>query len=65
MPTKETRTCLNLSVRHQNEVRGKQFQEQGIRIRSYSGPHFPAFRLNTDQNNFEYEHFLRSGEYLS
>ena len=24
-------------------------------IRSYSGPHFPACRLNTDQNNSEYE----------
>ena len=50
---------------------------KSVRIRSYSGPHFPAFRLNTerysispysvrmrenrDQNNSEYEHFLRSG----
>ena len=31
-----------------------------VRIRSYSGPHFPAFGLNTDQNNSEYGHFLRS-----
>ena len=31
-----------------------------IRIRSCSGPHFPAFGLNTDQNNSEYGHFLRS-----
>ena len=42
-----------------------------VRIRSYSGPHFPAFRLrispysvrmreNVDQNNSKYGHFLRS-----
>ena len=31
-----------------------------IRIRSYSGPYFPGFGLNTDQNNSEYGHFLRS-----
>ena len=30
------------------------------RIRSYSGPYFPAFELNTDQNNSEYGHFSRS-----
>ena len=29
-------------------------------IRSYSGPCFPAFGLNTDQNNSENGHFLRS-----
>ena len=29
---------------------------KSVRIRSYSGPHFPAFRLN----NSEYGHFLRS-----
>ena len=50
-----------------------------VRIRSYSGPHFPAFRLNTeiwrissysvrmresaDQSNSEYGHFLRSQRY--
>ena len=33
---------------------------KSVSIRSYSGPHFPAFRLNTDQNNSEYGHFLRS-----
>ena len=45
-----------------------------VRIRSFSGPYFPAIRLNTsispysvrirentDQNNPEYEHFSRSG----
>ena len=35
------------------------------RIRSYSGPHFPAFELNRNagklgQKNFEYGHFSRS-----
>ena len=40
---------------------------KSVRIRSYSGPHFPAFGLNTerygeneDQNNSEYGHFLCS-----
>ena len=33
---------------------------KSVRIRSYSGPYFPAFGINTDQNNFEYEHFLHS-----
>ena len=31
-----------------------------IRIRSYFGPYFPEFGLNTDQNNSEYEHFSGS-----
>ena len=31
---------------------------KSVRIRSYSGPHFPAFGLNMDQNNSEYGHFL-------
>ena len=50
-------------------------QNKNVRIWSYSGPHFPAFELNislsispysvrkrenTDQNNSEYGHFLRS-----
>ena len=30
---------------------------KSVRIRSYSGWRFPAFELNTDQNNSEYEHF--------
>ena len=29
------------------------------RIRSYSFPYFPAFGLNTDQNNSEYGHFTQ------
>ena len=33
---------------------------KSVHIRSYSGPPFPAFGLNTDQNNSEYGHFLRS-----
>ena len=36
---------------------------KSVRIRSYSGPHFPTFWLNTDQGNLEYEHFLRSDGY--
>ena len=31
-----------------------------VRIWSYSGPYFPAFGLNMDQNNSEYGHFSRS-----
>ena len=41
---------------------------KSVRIRSYSGPYFPAVGLNTkriqentDQNNSKYGHFLRSG----
>ena len=33
---------------------------KGACIKSSAGPHFPTFRLNTDQNNSEYRHFLRS-----
>ena len=33
---------------------------KSVRIRSYSGPYFPAFGLNTLQNNSEYGHFSRS-----
>ena len=36
---------------------------KSVRIWSYSGPCFPAFGLNTDQNNSEYGHFLRSDAY--
>ena len=32
----------------------------GVGIRSHSGPYFCAFGLNTDQNIFEYGHFLGS-----
>ena len=28
-----------------------------VRIRSYSGPYFPTFRLDTDQIMSEYGHF--------
>ena len=30
---------------------------KSARIQSFSGPYFPAFRLNTDQKNSEYGHF--------
>ena len=33
---------------------------ESIGIPSSSGPYFPAFGLNTDQNNSECEHFLYS-----
>ena len=33
---------------------------KNVCIQSYSDPQFPAFGLNTDQNNSEYGHFLRS-----
>ena len=33
---------------------------KSVHIQSYFGPHFHSFGLNTDQNNFEYEHFLRN-----
>ena len=36
---------------------------KSVRIRSCSGPYFPAFGLNTDQNNYEYGHFLRGESY--
>ena len=43
---------------------------KGVRIRSYSGPQFPAFELNlvwmrenVDHDNSEYGHFLRSVVY--
>ena len=34
---------------------------KSVRIRSFSGPYFPAFGLNTDQKNAEYGNFSRSG----
>ena len=35
---------------------------KSVRVRSYSGPYFPAFGLNAEQNNSEHGHFLRSGK---
>ena len=37
---------------------------RSVRIWSFSGPYFPAFGLNTDQKNSEYEHFSRSASNL-
>ena len=37
---------------------------KSVRFRSYSGPYFSAFGLNTDQNNSEYGHFLRSKNFV-
>ena len=36
---------------------------KSVFIRIHSGPHFPAFGLNTDQNNSKYRHFFRSEQY--
>ena len=33
---------------------------KSVRIRSFSGPFFAAFRLNTSEKNSGYEHFSRS-----
>ena len=33
---------------------------ESVRIRSYSGPYLVRMQENTDQNNSEYGHFLRS-----
>ena len=33
---------------------------KSVHIRSFSGPRFPMFELNTDQKNSEYGHFSRS-----
>ena len=42
-----------LSVKSESVVKS-------VNIRNYSGPYYPAFGLNTDQNNSEYGHFLHS-----
>ena len=34
---------------------------KSVHIRRFSGPHFPAFGLNTDHRNSEYGHFSVSG----
>ena len=36
---------------------------KSIRVRSFSGQYFPAFGLNMDQKNSEYEHFSRSAKF--
>ena len=35
---------------------GRLYCVKSIRIRSFSDPYFPAFRLNTEQKNSEYGH---------
>ena len=45
----------NLAITEKKE---KQHCVKSVRIRSYSGPDFPAFGLNTERY-CEYEHFLR------
>ena len=34
-----------------------------VHIRSFSGPYFPAFGLNTEKKNSEYGHFSRSVDF--
>ena len=34
---------------------------KSVHIWSYSAPHFPSFRPNSDQGNSEYGHFLQHG----
>ena len=34
---------------------------KSLRIWSFSDPYFPAFGINADQKNSEYEHFSSSG----
>ena len=59
---------LTSSVKEiENVVSLQLYKELTLRKRSYSGPHFPAFGLNSvrmwenvDQNNSEYGHFSRS-----
>ena len=36
---------------------------ESVRIRNYSGPYSVRMRKNTDQNNSEYGHFLRSDKH--
>ena len=62
---------------HRGVFRALSHCVKNVRIRSYSDPHFPAFRLNTerysvfstdggnaDQNNSEYRHFSRSAKHV-
>ena len=74
----EIKLILNLNNAKKKELL-RTHCVKSVRIRSYSGPYFPAFRLktdilcispysvrmqeNTDQNNFEYGHFSRSKNY--
>ena len=63
--------CIFLFVPYDNDRMSRTFHTiqyctKSARIRSYTGPHFPTFGLNTerrenaDLNNSEYGHFLRS-----
>ena len=49
-----------ISTNKKNYINEDYHCAESPRIRNYSDPHFPAFRLNTDQNNSEYGHLLRS-----
>ena len=53
--------CLSIKLVKPTFLEGEHCIK-GVRIRSFSGPYFPAFGLTTDQKNSEYEHFVRSGD---
>ena len=66
MTTEITIKCIQQVPGFRNSpllVRLKKKKRNPLRkncIRIYSGPYFPAFGLNADQNNREYGHFSRS-----
>ena len=41
------------------------FNSKNVRFRRFSGPYFPAFELNVDQENSEYEQFSCSEIHLA
>ena len=71
--------CIALILAVNTEMEFHQIHcVQSVRIRSYSGPYFPAFgqnterypysvrmRENTNQNNSEYGHILRNDKFLT
>ena len=59
--TERTTYTLNEDIAEEEMKSDNPHGVKSVRIRSYSGPYFPAFRLNTDQNNSEYGDFSRSG----
>ena len=67
-----TATCKYLEPFRTNLAHYRNTHFVSVRIRSFSGPYFPAFGMNTDairiwenadQKNSKYGHFLRSDRY--
>ena len=48
--------CINNPIMNKQVTISVTHRVKSVRIRSYSGPYFPAFRLS----NTEYGHFLRN-----